>query len=562
MKLKLSLQTILFLAFGVVAVVPVLSLSLWIQSTAYIRVVEQVEDKHLLLAKHLSSTIDRHILGLQYFLKSSLFYNHASQEANHSYLVAFDGSFKRLGIKNISEIEAVKGHITIFGDEKLNPAIGVEKAADLMVNNKPAHAPLASQVLMSQGGQPLLYFLFNDKNARYIVALSTDFITELQQSIQFGRAGHAAIVDALGNVIAHPNTQWQQSIKNISSVAPVAEMMKGNSGVSQFYSPALHDDMISGYTIVKETGWGVMVPQPISELKAEAENSRRNSLVIAALGLFIAFIIAYLLTKYLSKPIKTVLDSLRDLSQGDKVSPPVKNTSIIQVKERNELIKRFYMSANNLEKFQENLAALVEERTSELREEINERKKIEEEMRHLATHDFLTGLPNRALFIDRFSDTYHALKQKDKDDSSCKHCGLLFLDLDNFKQVNDKYSHLLGDKLLKLVTERIVGCVTQTDTVARQSGDEFIILLTQVISNDALQQLAQKIIGTIEVPYIIDDKVIAIGVSIGGIIIDKKIALTPEEIIQKADILMYESKRKGGNSFTIYNDKKSNLVMS
>ncbi len=557
MKLILKLRSTLFLAFAVVALVPVLSLSIWLQHTAYTKVLAQVEEKHLLLAKHLSYTLDRYVLDIENILSAALYYRNAEHKTEHDHLAAFDSLSEKMGIEMIAEKMSSGDYAIIFGDEKHKPAIGLEAASEKSTPLSQAHISIPSQTLINQYGSPMLYLQLNKNKSNYYVALSTDFIIELQRSINFGILGHAAIVDSQGNVIAHPKKEWQRSIKNIAKIHPVGEMMKGNSGVSQFYSPALQADMISGYTTVKKTGWGVMVPQPLSELKQEAKNSRMDSLIIAFIGLLIAIFIAYFLTKHLSSPIAMVLESIKRLSDKDFVLAPKENISKIQIKEGNELVKQFYKAALNVKKMQSNLEALVEERTIELQEEITERKKVEEEMRYLATHDFLTGLPNRALFIDKFNDTYHALKKKNNTDSACELCGLLFLDLDNFKSINDEHGHLLGDNLLKLVTTRIVDCVRHNDTVARQSGDEFIVLLADLASSDTLKKVATKIINNIESPYLINGQKVTTGASIGGIIIDKKTTLTPEEIIQKADILMYESKKKGGNIITIHNSTKA-----
>ena len=143
-------------------------------------------------------------------------------------------------------------------------------------------APLSAQngrhfsnVMADAQGQPTIYLVEELPNGETAVgAMGIDYITKLQRHITFGELGHAAIVDSSGNIIAHPNKEWSHSIKNISKVKPVKHMINGESGVTEFYSPAVKADMITGYTVVPGVGWGLMVPQLIEELRDKAASAR------------------------------------------------------------------------------------------------------------------------------------------------------------------------------------------------------------------------------------------------------------------------------------------------
>ncbi len=556
MKLQVKLRPTLFLAFAVVALVPVLTLSIWLQNTAYTKAIEQVKEKHLLLAKHLTFTIDRYVLDIAHILDTALYEHAALSSHNQPHFDEFMTLFYRMGIQMIAQVETGAETQIVFGDPRHQPKIGLEAIKQKPTNPiTQTNKTLISQLSHNQNNIPTIYILFNKTKDRlnshtendsvYIIALSTDFIIELQKSINFGIKGHAAIVDASGYVIAHPKAEWQQSIKNIATLKPVAEMLKGNSGVSQFYSPAIKADMISGYSTVKKTGWGVMVPQPMSELKQEARNSWLNGLIIAVLGLLIASLIALSLANFLTLPIQFVLKSIKGLARGETTQTPPDFFRGVKIKEADELLQSFHKTAINIHQATEELESRVEERTSELQEEINERKKIEEKIRHIATHDELTGLANRALLIDRLK---LSLSQANRNKTLT---ALLFLDLDKFKPVNDSYGHAIGDALLQIVAQRIQESIRTTDTAARYAGDEFVVLLNEVAGMNDVNQLAKKILSNLSQPYLIDNMTLNISSSIGGILVSAQSSLSQDTMIEQADTLMYVSKEQGGNTINL-----------
>ncbi len=175
--------------------------------------------------------------------------------------------------------------------------------------------------------------------------------------------------------------------------------------------------------------------------------------------------------------------------------------------------------------------------------DIDERKQAEEKIRHMANHDGLTGLPNRALFMDRLET---ALKSAHRSGTSI---AVFFIDLDGFKSVNDQLGHEAGDLLLKMVAQRLQDCVRASDTVGRFGGDEFVVLLTGIAVKDSAKPAAEKIIFTLREPFVLEDKKANIGCSI-GISTYPTIATTPEELIAKADNAMYRVKNAGKNDYS------------
>ncbi len=183
-------------------------------------------------------------------------------------------------------------------------------------------------------------------------------------------------------------------------------------------------------------------------------------------------------------------------------------------------------------------------RFNALIDDITARKELEGQLRHQALHDSLTGLANRALFSDRVQ---HAL-----DRSSREHAGLavLFLDLDDFKTINDSLGHSAGDALLVAVGRRLERLLRPVDTAARLGGDEFAILLEDVVS-ETPQTVAARLMEAFERPFSVMRKQVQVHVSI-GIAVDLEATARPEELLRNADLAMYVAKQRGKARFELY----------
>ena len=177
--------------------------------------------------------------------------------------------------------------------------------------------------------------------------------------------------------------------------------------------------------------------------------------------------------------------------------------------------------------------------------DISQHEQARQHIEHLAHHDALTDLPNRALLNYRLSDAiHHAARNKHK-------TALLFMDLDRFKIINDTLGHQAGDELLKIIAQRLTACVRQVDTVGRQGGDEFLIVLTNIADAEDARIVADKILTEIRKPCLVTGKLLNVTPSIG-------IALYPDHgideatLIQHADDALYFAKDKGRNNAQFY----------
>jgi diguanylate cyclase (GGDEF)-like protein/PAS domain S-box-containing protein len=183
-------------------------------------------------------------------------------------------------------------------------------------------------------------------------------------------------------------------------------------------------------------------------------------------------------------------------------------------------------------------------------EDISDRKVAEERIQYLATHDEMTGLPNRATFGELLNHTIEAARRRDGQ------CAVLFIDLDRFKVINDSLGHEAGDRLLKEMSRRLSRCMRKSDMVARLGGDEFVVLLEESNDAGAAAEVAKKILAAIMEPVQIMSQDCRVTASIG-------IARYPDDasdalsLMKHADVAMYLAKEEGKNNFQFYSPESS-----
>jgi diguanylate cyclase (GGDEF)-like protein/PAS domain S-box-containing protein len=187
--------------------------------------------------------------------------------------------------------------------------------------------------------------------------------------------------------------------------------------------------------------------------------------------------------------------------------------------------------------------------------DISERKRLDAAIVYMAQHDVLTGLPNRAMFTTALDRTI-ALSLR-----AGKKFAVLYLDLDQFKDVNDTRGHLIGDRLLRVVAERLQAGVRRNEDVARFGGDEFAILLADVTTPEEIAALAYRLILSISKPVLIDGDEIFVGASIGVSIFDED-AHDAETLLSHADIALYRAKAEGRQTYRFFSDAMNEAVRS
>lgn len=532
---KMPLRSYLLLGCVIVALVPVLIFTFWIQRSAYQQEIASVKDRHLLIARNLTGALARYALDIQAAFQDVTHNPDESVPEEQTHLL------KTLGINLIAYLD--------MDGELVNLSFGAPHHLPFDDTRHLLHADIwrsraayrISSVLPCRDGTPALFVLQEREEGGYALgSIHLDYIRKVQRAVTFGKKGHAAIIDHRGQLLAHPKPAWQQQMKDISHLPPARKMMAGDTGVIQFFSPAVKADMIAGYATVTSTGWGVMIPQPISELEERAAQVRQVALGVSCVGLFMALILGWWLARTFTRPIDRTVEAATALAENHHTAHLGMPKGPMP-QELDTLCRRFDQMADQVYQARISLESQVAQRTEALQKEIEQRKRLEEKLRHLASHDQLTGLPNRNLFLDRLDQALQLAGRK-------RHtAALLFLDIDRFKEVNDRLGHHVGDLLLQEIAARLKSAIRQADTASRYGGDEFVLLLIDSGDEMRVGQLAKKVLESIAEPITIEGKSLTISASLG--IALSRGEQSPDELLHQADAAMYRAKQLGKNRY-------------
>lgn len=274
-----------------------------------------------------------------------------------------------------------------------------------------------------------------------------------------------------------------------------------------------------------------------------------NQVIIVFVTSLIALVVALLifgrLQRVLTDPLLDLSSTISQLTSDGNYSLRAKKYGDDEVGSMvdcfNNMLDVIEERDASLEKYRKDLAQLVDTRTDQL-------KVSESKLHRLAHYDPLTNLPNRNFLEDRF---YYALEHARRDD---KVVGVLFLDLDHFKNINDTFGHTVGDKLLQDVAKRILSCVRSSDTVCRLGGDEFIIVLESLHDEDECLSVAQKIVESFQVPFDVSGKSIVVTCSV-GISVYPKDGVDMVSLLRNSDSAMYRAKEQGRGRHLFYSQE-------
>jgi len=241
------------------------------------------------------------------------------------------------------------------------------------------------------------------------------------------------------------------------------------------------------------------------------------------------------------------IDSATHLDVPNSTAAAIRADRIVTVTPHSTLIRR-----DGIEVSIEESSAPIHDRrglvtgTIMVCHDVSDARSLSLRMAYLAQHDELTNLPNRGLLNERLSHDITLAKR------NRGRLAVLFLDLDRFKHVNDTLGHLIGDQLLQSVSKRLLGCVRDSDTVSRQGGDEFVVLLSALPNADDAAVGAQKILSTLSAPHLIEGNELHLTVSV-GISTYPEDGADAEALMKSADMAMYHAKETGRNNYQFFN---------
>jgi diguanylate cyclase (GGDEF)-like protein len=524
----MKIRSYLVFCLLVATLLPTLVFSLWSYRDAVTREFDEVKDRHLLLARRAALDLDRYRRDLATTFEAASI---SLSEAGNA--DAYSAHMESLNLCCVLLVDKTTGVVTRAAGtagsgviRQVPPALFSQLAAIARTDR-----PVFSDLMADDSGRNVIYLVRELAEHYAIGSISTDYFIDLGQSIVFGEKGHAAIVDRSGTIIAHPKPDWINARRNISGLSVVARMMNGETGIEEFHSPAVNKDMIAGFTTVPEAGWGVMVPQPVSEIYDKVARNQSSLLLIVAAALAATILIGLLLARSLSRPLEDLVRTVHTSAQNRKLA---------RVEPRNDLI-RF----REIDDFRDSYDTMVERVT-----------RAGEEIERLAYTDHVTGLPNR----ERLQVLATPILVEAQD--PCRGGVVILIDLDNFKEINDLHGHHAGDihlrscaRKLMEVAEGLTPAASDQDPpvarpiVARIGGDEFIMLVQGLVDTATVHRFLEDILTALAVPD--PDLGVTPSASIGC-------ARFPEdgtklaELTKRADIAMYHAKRAGKNRTLIY----------
>lgn len=349
--------------------------------------------------------------------------------------------------------------------------------------------------------------------------MNMERVWEILDPVAIGESGFLAAFDRHGNLLAYPD-------KELLLTRPDGYPDGAASGAGLTPLDLRSSDgnrLVGSLAPVGFVGWQVAALQERSEAYAIANDIVQKIGAFAAIVLILTLVASVLFSRAVTQPLRTLSAGMRKIAEGrlDQRVPPA------GLKEIDGLSAAFNSMAVNLEA-----------RTAE-------RTRAEEQIKYLAYHDPLTGLPNRTLLHDRLAVALAQARRKKR------MLAVLFVDLDRFKLVNDTVGHAMGDHLLRKFAERLSRVVREGDSLARVGGDEFTVLLPEISAHEDADFVARRVLEASRKPLALAGHEFSVTASIG-------IAMFPGHgedataLLRNADAAMYRAKEEGGNTFKVF----------
>jgi signal transduction histidine kinase len=283
----------------------------------------------------------------RYVRDVSLFFNHSAQSISNdvSDEAAIREHLRLLAQMNVERLTLlspsndVEGTYSLQGGTATLPDEQVIELLRIGSKNGLHKVQISDQIKLD--GRRYFILGFNLPDGGFAIGyLSLDYIKSVQEKIAFGKLGHSAIFDATGRAVAHPIPRVEENMMDGSGIPTVRKMLDRQTGVDIFYSPPMKADMIAGFTFVPETGWAVMVPQPLSELMASVSTSLRQTHIYTIAASLTLALFGWIMARSLVRPIRRFTDSSLEIARGNyAVILPERESSSVEMWQLNEALK-------------------------------------------------------------------------------------------------------------------------------------------------------------------------------------------------------------------------------
>lgn len=520
---------------------------------------EELQEKHLLLAKNLEKPIlqyiDSYQQSLQVFLDATGFANKPESELK-PLMSTYVNSLENLSTVSYSSVKTGKTIISINEKYKVRGSNNLKPfnyhATETKYRLYDVKNSISSVIRSSVSRKPVVvvshHIIGLDKNKRgtLFVELELAPIADMCRKIRFGKDGHCKITDQKGQVIAHPNQELENEIHNISKIGILNKMREAKNGMWSFNALNTEEKMIAGYNTVEGLGWSIIIPQPESELESPFKAVINTILTWLAVGIIISLLVAYILGQQITKPLNSLVVKSKEIGiRADTFNlGAIPKNSPSEVSELwsalAALVDRLHDSNKEVRKLNYSLSKDIEKATAKLRASNLHLYKI-------SSMDHLTQIANRRFFED-------SLKKIFKRNAEDK-IGIIVIDVDKFKFINDHYGHEAGDLALKHIAKIMKEGTRGKDIPARLGGDEFVAYVHNC-EDHVLVQVAENLRKKVQdQPIEWEGETIELSLSVGTVNCHANQNYTLDELLKFADEAMYESKQAGRNSVSSYKFK-------
>ena len=319
-----SIVSIILTSALLAAIIPISFLSYKLYDVAWDNAWREISEKHQLLAQNIAPSVSLYVDNHKQFLQA-LSYEFPEKNTKNippsldSLINSTLGSLE--AFHSLSWID-LDGNILVRKFKEIyHPLNSVNlKNNPSFVKASQGEWTISNSIISPISGEPALLMAqpIKDKTGKVTSILLAELeilmLEELRAKIKFGIGGHSAFVDQKGRALAHPNREWAAQAKDLSHINVVKEMMAGKTGVTEFYSPFVKENMVVGYTSVPGLGWGIMVPQPKSEVEKQVNAILYSELQWGIIGLIIALVAAFLLGRRVTSPINRLAAGTKQLT--------------------------------------------------------------------------------------------------------------------------------------------------------------------------------------------------------------------------------------------------------
>jgi len=517
---------------------------------------KELQEKHLLLAKSLEEPLKMYFSSHQQSLRIFVDWTHLATK-NTSEIKPLMSDYIN-SLNNITAMSYLPSNgnspvVAINNNYKLRSGTNAASFEYLLAERKyrkyDTANSISSVIKSTVSNAPVVlvkhHVIDNDLNKKGTVFLELELgpIRDICAKIKLGEQGHCIIVDQLGQVVAHPNKDYIKSIKNISSIGIVYQLRNNGSGLFSFDSPLFEGKVVSGFTRVEGLGWGILVPQPKSEIKSPYKSVISTVFTWLAVGIIVSLLVAYILAYQITKPLNSLVTKSKEIgTRSDTFNlGTIPNNSPFEISDLwtalSALVSRLHKSNREVRKLNYSLNKDIEKATEKLRATNKYLYKI-------SSNDHLTNIANRRYFENTVNKI---IRKNDKGK-----VGIILIDVDKFKFINDEYGHEAGDLALVHIATMMKKSTRGRDIPARLGGDEFVIYINNC-SDEVLRNIAENLRKKVENnPINWQGHEIKLSLSVGTVNSDIGQKMSLDQLLKFADEAMYISKEAGRNHVSTY----------